>query len=167
MAAVVFVVLPLFITVNAKGTMPDFLLYCLRLPPELAPCRGSAGPTGPRCHPSPPLDARCFRYRQATPPPPTVADEKNLGNGEMEQEPLEKKRRRARFSDVQIVEMVKYTATELGWSLEGYDKDDLGEFCEAIEITPRSFKVWMKNNKSKYLEYEESSSSDENGGSII
>ncbi|THG12335.1 hypothetical protein TEA_001522 [Camellia sinensis var. sinensis] len=49
------------------------------------------------------------------------------------------------------------------WSLEGHNEDDLGEFCEAIEITPRSFKVWMKNNKNMYLEYEESLSSDDSG----
>ncbi|KAL7205805.1 hypothetical protein ACSBR2_018676 [Camellia fascicularis] len=75
--------------------------------------------------------------------------------------------RRARFLDAQIVEMVKYAAVELGWSLEGHNEDDLGEFCEAIEITPRSFKVWMKNNKNKYLESEESSSSDDSGGSVV
>ncbi|KAL7205807.1 hypothetical protein ACSBR2_018678 [Camellia fascicularis] len=114
--------------------------------------------------------AAACHHQALTPPPPPPApaiDEENLSNGKVEQEPPKKKRRRVRFSDVQIVEMVKYATVELEWSLEGHGKDYLGEFCEVIEITPRSFKVWMKNNKNKYLESKESSSNDDNGGSFV
>ncbi|XP_028075711.1 zinc-finger homeodomain protein 3-like [Camellia sinensis] len=144
MATVVSIVLLLFATVNAKGTTLLTAAITFSMPP--------------------------WRISSSAPPPPpqpATSNEENLGDGKVEQEPPEKKRGRARFLDVQIVEMVKYAAVELGWSLEGHNEDDLGEFCEAIEVTRRSFKVWMKNNKNKYLESEESSSSDDSGRSVV
>ncbi|CAL5377892.1 unnamed protein product [Camellia sinensis] len=111
------------------------------------------------------------RHQAPTPPPPppprAAIDEENLNNRKVEQVPPKKKRRGVRFSDVQIMEMVKYATVELECSLGGHNEDYLGEFCEVIKITPWSFKVWMKNNKNKYLESEESSTNDHNGRSVV
>ncbi|KAF5936539.1 hypothetical protein HYC85_024045 [Camellia sinensis] len=86
-----------------------------------------------------------------------------LGDGEVEKErePMRRRREKVRLTSEQKASMREYAAEILEWSLQGHNEEKLIQFCSDISIIPQVFKVWMRNNRDRYIDADEASSVDE------
>ncbi|GMQ01916.1 hypothetical protein CsSME_00048371 [Camellia sinensis var. sinensis] len=83
------------------------------------------------------------------------------GEVEKEREPMRRRREKVRLTSEQKASMREYAAETLEWSLQGHNEEELIQFCSDIRIVPQVFKVWMRNNRDKYMDADEASSVDE------
>ncbi|XP_028065931.1 zinc-finger homeodomain protein 9-like [Camellia sinensis] len=90
-------------------------------------------------------------------------EDEYLGDGEVEEErePMRRRREKGRLTLKQKASMREYAAETLEWSLWGHNEEELIQFCSDIGIVPQVFKVWMRNNRSRYMDAGEASFVDE------
>ncbi|KAL7227912.1 hypothetical protein ACSBR1_022734 [Camellia fascicularis] len=90
-------------------------------------------------------------------------EDEYLGDGEVEEErePMRRRRERARLTREKKAVMREYATETLEWSLQGYNEEELIQFCSDIGIVPQVFKVWMRNNRDRYMDAGEASSVNE------